>query len=332
MVKNRIKLSICVIAYNEERFLPGLLKNIKEQTYPHQFIEVVLVDGMSIDKTKELMKEFSEDNKDFYSIQVVDNLKRNQAAGWNAAITHATGDVISRIDAHAALPKEFSALVVRDILEGEDIVGGIRQCIIERDSAYGRMLLAVENSAFGSSINRSRRSREKSYVKTMFHASYRKEVFQRAGLFNESLLRTEDNEMHYRIRKTGYQLCYDPEIISYQYARSSLKHMLKQKFENGYWIGRTLKVCPGCISIYHLVPMAFVCGIVLTGILARIGIGQLGIIMWALYGAFAIVNTIISGVNEGFTIYSLLMPFLFLLIHINYGIGTIFGVVRSFFL
>ena len=165
-----IKLSICVIAHNEEQFLPGLLENIRKQTYPHHFIEVVLVDGMSVDKTKKLMKKFSEDNKDFYSIQVLDNPKKIQAAGWNVAITHATGDVISRIDAHAVLPKEFSALVVKDISEGEDIVGGIRQCIIERNSAYGKLLLAAENSAFGSSINKSRRGKERLYVKTMFHA------------------------------------------------------------------------------------------------------------------------------------------------------------------
>lgn len=321
-----IKLSICVIAYNEEKFLPGLLKNIKDQNYPHRLIEVVLVDGMSSDQTKELMNKFSEENEDFYSIQVLDNPKKIQAAGWNVAITHATGDVISRIDAHAVLPDDFATLVVRDISEGEDIVGGIRQCIMERDSAYGKMLLATENSVFGSSINKSRRAKEKSYVNTMFHASYKKEVFQRVGLFNEKLLRTEDNEMHYRIRKAGYKFCYDPEIISYQYARSSLKHMLKQKFGNGFWIGITLKTCPGCIAIYHLVPMAFVCGIILTGILAKVGIWQPGMIMWILYGIFAVVNTFISGMNEGFTIYSLLMPILFLLIHISYGIGTIFGV------
>ena len=139
-----IKLSICVIAYNEEKFLPGLLQNIKAQNYPHQLIEVVLVDGMSVDGTKELMNKFSEDCKDFYSIQVLDNPKKIQAAGWNVAITHATGDVISRIDAHAVLPEDFSALVVRDILEGENIVGGIRQCIIEKDSDYGKMLLATD--------------------------------------------------------------------------------------------------------------------------------------------------------------------------------------------
>ncbi len=324
-----IKLSICVIAYNEEKFLPGLLQNIKDQDYPHQLMEVILVDGMSVDKTKELMNRFSEENKDFYSVQVLDNPKRIQAAGWNVAITHATGDVISRIDAHAVLPEDFSALVVRDILEGEDIVGGIRQCIIEKDSAYGKMLLATENSVFGSSINKSRRSKEKSYVKTMFHASYKKEVFQRVGLFNERLLRTEDNEMHYRIRKAGYKFCYDPEIVSYQYARGSLRHMLKQKFGNGCWIGITLKICPGCIAIYHLAPMAFVAGIALTGILAKVGIWQPAVIMWALYGIFAAVNTIISGMNEGFTVYSPLMPILFLLIHINYGIGTIFGMLRK---
>ena len=106
------------------------------------------------------------------------------------------------------------------------------------------MLLQVENSLFGSSINSSRRSEEKAYVKTMFHAAYRREVLDKVGLFNEQLLRTEDNEFHYRIREAGYKLCYDPSFGSYQYARSDFKRMVKQKYGNGYWIGLTLKVCP----------------------------------------------------------------------------------------
>ena len=104
----------------------------------------------------------------------------------------------------------------------------------------------------------------------MFHAAYRREVFEKVGLFNENLGRTEDNEMHYRIRKAGYRLCYDPQIHSWQYVRSSVPGMMKQKYGNGEWVARTLGVCPGCLSIYHFVPFAFVLAIIVTTILAAV--------------------------------------------------------------
>ena len=138
---HRLTLSICVVALNEENHLPALLADIERQTYPHELTEVVLVDSGSADGTRRIMEEFSARDCGFFSVQVLDNPKRIQAAGWNVAIAHAKGDVISRIDAHTMLPAEFFALVMRDISLGENVVGGIRPCIIENDTPWGRTLL-----------------------------------------------------------------------------------------------------------------------------------------------------------------------------------------------
>lgn len=323
------KLSIGIIAYNEEAFLPNLLDDMKAQKYPHELIEIVLIDSCSTDGTKAVMEKFQKENQDFYNIQVLDNPKKIQAAGWNVAIQNFTGDVLARIDAHTKVTPEYSMNVMKDIKDGEMVVGGVRPAIIEKDTSWANVLLQVENSLFGSSINSSRRSEEKAYVKTMFHAAYRREVLDKVGLFNEKLLRTEDNEFHYRIREAGYKLCYDPSIVSYQYARSDFKRMVKQKYGNGYWIGLTLKVCPGCISLYHLVPFAFVVAIVLTTILSLFGVWQLSALMWGLYGLFAITNTILSGIQNGFYLQHLIMPVLFFILHVSYGIGTSVGITKS---
>ena len=80
---------------------------------------------------------------------------------------------------------------------------------------------------------------------------YKREVLEKVGFFNEKLLRTEDNEFHYRIRKAGYKLCYDDNIVSYQHTRNSLLKMIKQKKANGMWIGLTTAICPECLNLYH---------------------------------------------------------------------------------
>lgn len=321
-------VSLCVVAYNEESFLPNLLKDLANQTYPHQLTEVVLIDGRSTDNTRKIMDEFKENNESFMSVQVLDNPKRIQAAGWNIAITNATGDVIIRIDAHTHIPAEFTAKNMELQESGEYVTGGVRPCLIENQTLWKKMLLEVENSMFGSSMSKSRRSQEKAYVKSMFHAAYRREVFEKVGGFNEHLLRTEDNEIHYRIRQAGYKLCFDPSIQSFQYARNSLKRMIKQKYGNGYWIGITLGVCSGCISVYHMVPFAFVGAIVVTSILASLGFWQLAALMWSCYLLFAISQMIVSTINKKASALTIMMPILFLLMHISYGIGTFVGLMK----
>lgn len=322
-------VSLCVVAYNEELFLPNLLKDLSGQTYPHELTEIVLIDGRSTDKTKEIMEQFKANNESFWSVQVLDNPKRIQAAGWNVAITNAIGDVIIRIDAHTHIPADFTEKNMKLQEQGEYVTGGVRPCLIENPTAWKKTLLEVENSLFGSSISKSRHSHEKQYVKSMFHAAYRREVFGKVGLFNEKLLRTEDNEIHYRIREAGYKLCFDPEIVSFQYARSSLRKMIKQKFGNGYWIGKTLSICPGCVSVYHLVPMAFVLGIIFTSILSFFGFWQFGCLMWGAYFFFTVVSTLLTVMKGNGTFWTVCMPLFFLILHTSYGIGTIKGLIHG---
>ena len=327
---NSLRLSICVVALNEGKYLPNLLQNLRDQLYPHEQTEIVLVDSGSSDSTKEIMESFQREVNGFYNIQVLDNPRRNQASGWNVAIKNATGDVISRIDAHSMLPNDFSVLVMKEIENGEDVVGGIRPCLIENKTKWGTTILSVENSLFGSSVNSSRHSLKKQYVKTMFHASYRREVFEKAGLFNEHLSRTEDNEMHYRIRKAGYKLCYNPRIVSFQYSRNTLKSVLRQKYGNGFWVGITAFLCPGCLSIYHFVPFLFLLSIVMTTCLCCMGVWQPAILLWGLYFSFCLLNTFIAVMKNRFVL-PFVMPFLFLLLHIAYGLGSLCGFLSFLF-
>lgn len=321
-------VSLCVIAYNEEKFLPNLLNDIKAQSYPHHLTEVVLVDSCSTDSTKEIMQRFAESDNGFYSVKIADNPGKIQASGWNTAIAAATGDVIIRIDAHTHIPSDFAEKNMALQNSGEDITGGVRPCLIEDPTPWKQMLLDVENSLFGSSIAKSRSGKTKTYVSSMFHAAYKRTVFEKVGGFNENLLRTEDNELHYRMRKAGYKFCFDPDIVSYQYARSSLKGMIRQKYANGYWIGVTLGVCPKCISIYHFVPLCFVMGILFTSGLAVFGIWQLAALMWAAYLLFSLTAAVQCIAEKRANRWTFMMPFIFLILHVSYGIGTLAGLIK----
>ncbi|MGU8559698.1 glycosyltransferase family 2 protein [Clostridium perfringens] len=323
-----MKVTFIIIAYNEEKTLPRLFNDIINQDYPHDLIEIILVDSLSNDSTNEIMKKFACKKNDFYKILVLKNSKKTLPCGWNVALEKASGDLIIRVDAHSTIPVDFIRNNVECIRSGEKVCGGYRPNIIDDETPWKRTLLLAEQSMFGSSIASYRRNSKKRYVSSIFHGAYCKEVFDKIGKYNENLARTEDNEMHYRIKKAGYKICFDPKIISYQHTRNSLKKMLKQKYLNGYWIGLTLSVCPNCISLYHLIPFIFLLSIILTGILRFYGQTFLFNLMWGSYLTLNIIMSAISIKNKSFKINYLTLPILFLLLHLSYGYGTLIGLIN----
>lgn len=323
-------VSLCVVALNEAKYLPSLLDDFLAQTYPREDTQIVLIDSGSCDGTVSIMEAFRQKHRaDFLDIQTGTNPRVIQAAGWNRAIALSTGDVVLRIDAHSRIPPDFTEKNMRAIRQGAYISGGPCRCICKTDSPWRRTLLLAENSLFGSSVGTSRRAGRKQYVKTVSHGAYRREVFDAVGSFNESLLRTEDNEMHYRIRQAGYRICFDPQIVSFCFARDTLRGMLRQKYGNGFWIGYTLFVCPGCISIYHLIPFLFVLGIVCTTVLAFAGFPYAAYLMWMAYALFCVLFSL-PGIHET-GILRFALPGIFLMMHVSYGIGTALGTGKGLY-
>lgn len=337
-------ISLCVIAYNEEKYLPRILEDIKNQDYPLDSMEIVLVNSASTDGTKAVMEQFARDNKEYRRVVVLDNPKKTLPCGWNVALAEFKGEAILKVDAHARIPSDFVRKNVEVLMSGEDISGGKRPNVLEEETPWQQTLLLAESSMFGSSIAPYRRNPERKYVNSMFHAAYRREIFEKIGGFNEGLGRTEDNEIHYRMREAGYKLCFDPEIVSWQYIRGSLSKMLKQKFANGYWIGLTTGVCPKCLSLYHFVPFAFVLTIIVSTILCvALGISGgfstlaghiiagLARLFWAVYWSLAIIMAMLAVIgadkirrNES----NVLLPVLFFLLHVSYGLGTLVGFIK----
>lgn len=360
-----MKVSFCVIAYNEQRYIRGILDNIVKQDYPHADMEIILVDGASVDKTLEYMTRFKEAySNEFADIKILNNPKRTLPCGWNVALREYSGDVIVKVDAHAIIPEDFVSKNVEAIESGEYIVGGERPCIIDDPKdPFKKMLLMAENSLFGSSIapfrNRDgQKASEKRYVNSLFHAMYSRKVFDEVGFFNENLSRTEDNEIHYRMREAGFRFALMPDIISYQYMRADLKAMLKQKFNNGYWIGITAKVCPQCLSMYHYVPGAFAAAVLastgaeyVTGKVIhatrkkknpfdkssnktfrfiRKGVRKLSYTMWGAYIFLDLLMSAFSIIKEEKKEKEyFFLPLVILAMHLSYGFGTIAGIASN---
>ena len=323
-------VSLCVIAYNEEELISGLLEDISMQTYPHDLTEIIFVDNGSTDTTPALLSAFERTNRDFLRVNISRQEKSNQANGWNTALCEALGDVIIRIDAHARIPYDYVEMCVAELENGENIVGGGRPCITRRKDDWSITLLAAEECLFGSSIMGYRRKHDqKEYLTSLFHAAYRREVFEKVGGVNVFLGRTEDNELHYRMRKKGYKFACCPSISSNQYMRESFKSMIRQKFANGYWIGITFFKCAGCLSVMHFAPLALVVALIFCIIKAFSGAGLLLKLLLAVYFLFDAVITVSALNYEGFNKKKPLLFLMFPALHLSYGAGTLCGLIMG---
>lgn len=330
-VKSNLIVSFIIIAYNADKYLDKALNSLAKQDYPHDKIEVLLVDSMSIDNTKQIFQEFEKNNKSFKRIKILQNPKKILPCGWNVALAEAQGDVVLRVDAHSFFNEDFITQNVKEIEAGEDIVGGKCVSVTQQDSKKEKLLLIAEESIFGAGIADFRRKEKREYVSTLAFAMYKKSVFDKVGKYNENLARTEDNEMHYRMKQAGFKFLLSPNIVTYRYARSDLKGMIKQKYGNGKWIGITMKYCPKCFSIYHFVPFAFVFSILACAVFSLLGINIFSYLLIAAYTLFNIASIVAESMKNKFKMEYLLLPFILLILHISYGLGTLIGFCKLLF-
>lgn len=322
-------VSVVVGLLNEEKFLPRLIEDFKKQTYNHNEIELIFIDGMSKDNSWKILEDFKNSNHDFYDVVLLKNPKVILSAGMNVGIKAARGECILKVDCHSHITDNFIENNVKIIEEGEDVCGGPRPNIIENADNFSKTLLLVEENMFGSGIADYRKKTTKKYVSSVFQGMYKKSIFDKIGLLDEKVGRVEDNELHYRIRKNGYKIRYSNDILSYQYTRPTLKRMLKQKYSNGYWIGKVSHVYPKAFSIFHFVPLAFVLAIIFS--LCVIPITSIFIILLSsVYFLFTILITIMTIINNKFNVTILLMPIILFLIHVYYGVGTLVGLIKGF--
>ncbi|MBF0713651.1 glycosyltransferase family 2 protein [Gemella sp. GH3] len=322
-------VSVIVGLLNEEKYLPKLIEDFKRQTYPKSKIELIFIDGMSTDDSWQILENFKSSNSDFYNILLLKNPKKILSAGMNIGIKEGNGYCFLKVDCHSHIADTFVENNVKVIESGEYVCGGPRPNIIENDDNFSKTLLLVEENMFGSGVANYRKESKVSYVNSVFQGMYRREVFENVGLLDELVGRVEDNELHYRIRKYGYKIRYSNSIYSEQYTRPNLKRMLKQKYSNGYWIGKVSHVYPACFSIFHYVPFLFVIAIAFSLILS-VWNSIFLVLLFSIYGLLIFLVSLLAIRKNKFNIYNLLMPFLIFFVHISYGIGTFVGLIKGF--
>ena len=202
-IKDMPFVSVLLVTRNEKYYIVDSLMSLVNQTYPKEKFEIIVIDGISDDGTKELIQKIIDEySTEEFSISMIENPKRILASGWNLGIKNAKGEYVVRIDAHAVAPADFIEKNVETMLAVDAVcVGG--KLITKSSDAKGEMISKVLSSPFGVGNSSFRVSDIACYSDTAVYGLYQKDIFDKVGYFNEDFVRNQDIELHSRIKKSG---------------------------------------------------------------------------------------------------------------------------------
>lgn len=320
----RKKVSIVVPVRNEESYINGCIESIINQNFNGGLLEVIFIDGNSNDRTKEIIKGYIKKYPNL--IRLFDNPHKTVPYAMNIGIKESTGDYIVRLDAHSKYPDDYISECIRTIETVDaDNVGGLIMTLGK--GFIGNAFAKVLSSKFGVGNSKFRTNAKSGYVDTVPFGTYKKEVFEKYGYYDERLTRNQDYELNYRIRKMGGKIYLNSNIYLTYFCRNTLHGIIKQSYENGRWNIITSKLCPRTMSIRHFIPLIFTLSLIILSVMCFLHKLFVFILIAELILYF--FSTLIFSFMNFESIKELALLFiLFPLFHLSYGFGSIIGLLK----
>ena len=321
------RVSVVIPALNEEEHIDKCLRSILEGSLPPEDVEIIVADGGSTDRTHEIITKLADRHP---NLRLIDNPGRTAPTGFNAAIRTSHGDTICLDSAHGYLAGDYLELCLNKLDEGGfDAVGGSETVIAEEGNPQAKVCSAILDSRFGTGS--AYRNATQEGPTTIPNAPvYRREVFEQIGLFDERLVRNQDNELASRLAAAGGKMWVLPGAKAFYYNRATVKGLLRQNFRNGLYGMLAWRINPGCFRLRHAIPMLFVLFLLIGIPLASCvsGVARVSVLLlMTLYAAIAVFEGIRASTRHG-ALMSVVLPPMFAALHIAYGLGTLAGVFR----
>lgn len=316
-------VSVIMPVRNERAYIERSLGAVLAQDYPAECLEILVVDGMSDDGTRELILDLARRDG---RVSLLDNPDRIVPPAMNIGIAGARGDIVVRVDGHCEIARDYVRQCVNHLLDdGVQAVGGPIETIGETAEAEAIALAMSSWFGVGGSAFRTINDRAM-LVESVAFPAYRRETLHHLGPYDEELVRNQDDEYNYRLLKTGGKILLTPDIRSRYYSRSSLRNLWRQYYQYGYWKVRVMQKHPRQMRWRQFVPPAFVASLGATSLLGlfwRPFWWVLSLVI-LLYGLANIQASVSLGRQHG----EHHIPRLLLIhpiLHLSYGLGFLSG-------
>jgi glycosyltransferase involved in cell wall biosynthesis len=322
-------LSVICPIYNEEKYIARCIESIMRQDYPKEDLEVLFVDGMSTDRTREIIASYLPQCP---YLRVLDNPQRIVPPAMNIGICEAKGEIIIRLDAHAIFPENYFSELVANLssLDAEN-VGGVCRTLPVNDSPVCVGIANVLSSSFGMGNSYFRvGAKEVMQVDTVPFGCFHREIFDKIGYFDEELIRNQDDEFNGRIIKNGGKIFLLPHLVIDYYARDTIKKVYKMFYQYGLFKPLVNKKLGSPATIRQFFPLLFVLGLLL-------GPFTFFISRWFMVAYFAVIllyfglATLFSLKDSHNLKQVTIQDWIYFVVHFGYGWGYLVGLFKLLF-
>jgi glycosyltransferase involved in cell wall biosynthesis len=319
-------VSVIVPCRNERDFIAQCLDSILASDFPLNRLEVLVIDGMSDDGTREVLAEYQ---RLHHTVRVIDNPRGITPAAFNLGVEHSRGDLVMIMSAHATYaPEAIRKCVAYSASYDADNVGGICVTVPRTKNLAGKAIVLALSHRFGVGGAQFRTGGFSTprWADTAAFGCYRRNVFDRIGTFNEQLLCSQDIEFNLRLMAAGGRTLLAPDVVVNYFARADMYSFRKHNFRNGRWVVLPFLYCDVMpVRLRHLIPMFFVCSLLAS---AALGLFfpifrelLLAIAATYLLASIAVAFQIAARARDWRLIF--LMPLIFLFLHLPYGFGSL---------
>lgn len=322
------RISVMVPMRNEAEHIENLVTDLARQDFQGE-VELLVADGSSTDASVERLRGAAERYR--LSVTVLDNPARWVSQGLNLCIRAARGDLIVRLDCHSRYPPDYlqrCATVSEET--GAENVGGI--FIPTGRTATERAVACAMDSPFGGVHWTRHGQKARVEVDTVPYGAFLPEAFRRVGLFDESLIRNQDDEFNLRLRLGGCRIVQDSSIRVFYTPRGSLRRVFRQYYEYGFWKPAVMRKHGQPTSLRSLVPVAFVASVLVLAVLSP-WFASARWLLAAAGGAYATGALVfgIIGLRRRGERWRLLPRVLaaFTAFHLGHGLGMLSGWLRA---
>lgn len=320
-------ISVIIATRNEERHIEEAIRSVLCGDIDWHEMEIVVADGLSTDRTREIVQRLAGEFPG--SVRLIENPQKIAPTAFNLALKASRGKFVSILCAHETVdPNYFQVCLDKLNSSDVDAVGGLGTIVSTDETLSSRMTRALLSSQFGVGPS-FRNIPKEGPVDAISPGLFRRQVFEKYGLFDERLVRNQDNEHSARIITSGGHIYMIPRIKSYYHGRRTVKKLLRQCYMNGLYGILTWRINPSSFRLRHGIPMFFVLFLVYGAVMSMLHTifawAYLGIL--AFYFALALAASVEAAVKFRLPAAAL-FPVLFATMHITYGTGTIMGIFR----
>ncbi len=298
------------------------MESLLVQDYPSDRLEVLAIDGGSLDQSWAIVEEYSRKSPVFHLLK---NPKRAIPVALNIGWQAAKGEIIIRMDAHTVYDPDYVSVCV-ELLQtsGAANVGGVQRAI---GTSYLTSAIALSTTCpFGVGDAYFRYAQKEMFVDTVFLGAWYKSTLAELKGFDEAFLANQDYELNYRLRERGGKILLSPRIRCKYYVRSTLATLIKQYSRYGFWKAKTVKEHPDSFMPRQIVPPLFVLAFFLSLLLIKVN-PALGMAIPLIYffanGLYAFRASFTQGIH-----FFPALILIFATIHFSWGIGLLFGMIK----